>query len=174
MAAVQPGDPGPIPYLSHGEGVDQSLIPGRAQPPQPGDSGPIPYLSHGEGVDQSLFQGEAQPPQPGDSGPIPYLEPRRAASTSRSSRAKRDRAADRAAEPGADPVPEPRRVGVDQSLFQGEPTAQPTAQPGDSGTSFELPSVFDAGTAAAIGGLAGATLIIGAAFAVRRQRVGPA
>ena len=44
----------------------------------------------------------------------------------------------------------------------------------DSGTSFELPSV-DAGTAAAIGGVAGATLIIGAAaFAARRQRVGPA
>ena len=60
-------------------------------------------------------------------------------------------------------------VGVDESLFQGEPTAQPA----DAGTSFELPSV-DAGTAAAIGGLAGATLIIGAAFAVRRQRVGPA
>jgi hypothetical protein len=44
----------------------------------------------------------------------------------------------------------------------------------DSGSSFELPSV-DSGTAAAIGGLAGATLIIGAAaFAARRQRVGPA
>jgi hypothetical protein len=64
-------------------------------------------------------------------------------------------------------------AGVDQSVFQGEPTAQPTAQPGDPGISLELPSV-DAGTAAAIGGLAGATLIIGAAFAVRRQRVGPA
>jgi hypothetical protein len=44
----------------------------------------------------------------------------------------------------------------------------------DSGSSFELPAV-DSGTAAAIGGLAGATLIIGAAaFAARRQRVGPA
>ena len=76
-----------------------------------------------------------------------------------------------AVQPG-DPGPIPylsHGEGVDQSLFQGEPTAQPV----DSGTSFELPSV-DAGTAAAIGGLAGATLIIGAAFAARRQRVGPA
>jgi hypothetical protein len=91
-------------------------------------------------------------------------------------------------------------TGVDESLFQGEPTAQP-GDPGtipymsqgtgvdesqfqggggdvapavDSGTSFEVPSV-DAGTAAAIGGLAGATLIIGAAaFVARRQRVGQA
>jgi MYXO-CTERM domain-containing protein len=43
----------------------------------------------------------------------------------------------------------------------------------DSGTSFELPSV-DAGTAAVVGGLAGAgLLILGGAFAVRRQRVTP-
>jgi len=42
----------------------------------------------------------------------------------------------------------------------------------DSGTSFELPSV-DAGTAGAIGALAGAGLVIvAAAFAVRRQRPG--
>ena len=46
--------------------------------------------------------------------------------------------------------------------------------PVDSGTSFELPSV-DPGTAAAIGGLAGAGLIIAAAaFAVRRNRMGTA
>ena len=44
----------------------------------------------------------------------------------------------------------------------------------DSGSSFELPSV-DSGAAAAIGGLAGAGLLIGAAaFAVRRNRVGTA
>ena len=49
-----------------------------------------------------------------------------------------------------------------------------TPAPVDSGTSFELPSV-DPGTAAAIGGLAGAGLIIAAAgFAVRRNRVGTA
>jgi hypothetical protein len=49
-----------------------------------------------------------------------------------------------------------------------------TPAPVDSGTSFDLPSV-DPGTAAAIGGLAGAGLIIAAAgFAVRRNRVGTA
>jgi hypothetical protein len=49
-----------------------------------------------------------------------------------------------------------------------------TPAPVDSGTSFELPSV-DPGTAAAVGGLAGAGLIIAAAgFAVRRNRVGTA
>jgi hypothetical protein len=49
-----------------------------------------------------------------------------------------------------------------------------TPAPVDAGTSFELPSV-DPGTAAAIGGLAGAGLIIAAAgFAVRRNRPGTA
>ena len=44
----------------------------------------------------------------------------------------------------------------------------------DSGTGFELPSIDD-GTAAAIGGLAGAGMLIAAAaFAVRRQRPGAA
>jgi hypothetical protein len=43
------------------------------------------------------------------------------------------------------------------------------AVPADSGTGFELPSL-DTGTAAAIGGLAGAgLLIVGAAFAARRR-----
>jgi hypothetical protein len=54
-------------------------------------------------------------------------------------------------------------------------TARDLATPAtpDSGTSFELPSV-DAGTAAVVGGLAGAgLLILGGAFAVRRQRVTP-
>ena len=48
------------------------------------------------------------------------------------------------------------------------------AVPVDSGTSFEMPAV-DSGTAAAIGGLAGAGLVIvGAAFLARRQRTTPA
>ena len=43
------------------------------------------------------------------------------------------------------------------------------AVPADSSTSFELPSL-DSGTAAAVGGLAGASLlIVGAAFAARRR-----
>jgi len=48
-----------------------------------------------------------------------------------------------------------------------------TPAPQDSGSSLDLPSV-DAGTAAVVGGLAGASLLIlGGAFAVRRQRVTP-
>ena len=79
--------PGTIPYLSHGVGVDQSQFAGQpdstaalrvdtldpaiataiaaeASAKQAAQSsatsGPIPYLSHGIGVDQSLFQGEQQ------------------------------------------------------------------------------------------------------------------
>ena len=70
-AAVQPGDPGTIPYLSQGVGVDQSLFQGEPTA-QPGDPGTIPYLSQGIGVDDSLFQGEPTA-QPGDPGTIPYL-----------------------------------------------------------------------------------------------------
>jgi hypothetical protein len=101
--------------------------------------------------------------QPGDPGTIPYLSHGEGVDQSLFQ-------GEPTAQPG-DPGTIPylsHGAGVDQSLFQGEPTAEP----GDAGTSFELPSV-DAGTAAAIGGLAGATLIIGAAFAARRQRVGP-
>jgi hypothetical protein len=59
-AVAQPGDPGTIPYLSHGIGVDESLFQGEAAAvAQPGDPGTIPYLSHGIGVDESLFQGES-------------------------------------------------------------------------------------------------------------------
>ena len=79
--------PGTIPYLSHGTGVDQlqfagqpdstaalrvdaldpairTAIAAEASAKQAAQSsatsGPIPYLSHGIGVDQSLFQGEQQ------------------------------------------------------------------------------------------------------------------
>ena len=71
--------PGTIPYLSHGIGVDQSQFSGTVDELDPAirtaiaaeasakqaaqssaTSGPIPYLSHGIGVDQSLFQGEQQ------------------------------------------------------------------------------------------------------------------
>ena len=54
---------------------------------------------------------------------------------------------------------------------QDAATARDLATPAtaDSGTSFDLPSV-DTGTAAAIGALAGAgLLIVGAAFAARRR-----
>ncbi len=74
--AVQPGT---IPYLSHGIGVDQSQFSGTVDELDPAirtaiaaeaaakanaqasaAPGAIPYLSHGIGVDQSLFQGEQQ------------------------------------------------------------------------------------------------------------------
>jgi hypothetical protein len=62
VTAVQPGDPGTIPYLSQGVGVDQSQFQGEATAQtaaQPAEAGTIPYLSQGMGVDQSQFQGEA-------------------------------------------------------------------------------------------------------------------
>jgi hypothetical protein len=54
-------------------------------------------------------------------------------------------------------------------------TARDLATPATpaSGSSFDLPSI-DTGTAAVVGGLAGAgLLILGGAFAARRQRVTP-
>jgi hypothetical protein len=72
-------EPGTIPYLSHGVGVDQSQFSGTVDELDPAirtaiaaeaaakskaqasaAPGAIPYLSHGVGVDQSLFQGEQQ------------------------------------------------------------------------------------------------------------------
>ena len=86
VAAVQPGDPGTIPYLSHGVGVDQSQFSGtvdqldpairtamvaeaaaKAKAQASAAPGAIPYLSHGIGVDQSLFQGEQSLGLTGDS-----------------------------------------------------------------------------------------------------------
>jgi hypothetical protein len=86
-AVAQPGDPGTIPYLSHGIGVDKSLFSGQASTKptgvhaalqrdhgtestavaQPGDPGTIPYLSHGIGVDKSLFSGQTSLGLTGDS-----------------------------------------------------------------------------------------------------------
>ena len=62
-AATMPAptiEPGTIPYLSQGIGVDESLFGGNGltYETQAPASGPIPYLSHGVGVDQSLFQGQ--------------------------------------------------------------------------------------------------------------------
>jgi hypothetical protein len=49
-------EPGTIPYLSHGIGVDASLFGGTGADTTPAP-GTIPYLSHGIGVDASLFGG---------------------------------------------------------------------------------------------------------------------
>jgi hypothetical protein len=72
-------EPGTIPYLSHGIGVDQTQFSGTVDELDPAirtaiaaeasakqaaqssaTPGLIPYLSRGTGVDQSLFQGERQ------------------------------------------------------------------------------------------------------------------
>jgi hypothetical protein len=79
VAAQPQVEPGTIPYLSHGIGVDESQFSGatvdntldpaiqaaiQARKSEAAvarllaEKGPIPYLSHGIGVDQSLFQGE--------------------------------------------------------------------------------------------------------------------
>ena len=79
VAAQQQVEPGTIPYLSHGIGVDQSQFSGTTDELDPAirtaiaveasakhaaqssaTPGLIPYLSHGIGVDQSLYQGEEQ------------------------------------------------------------------------------------------------------------------
>jgi len=81
-AVVTPNvQPGSIPYLSHGTGVDESLFAGQPAVTSTAavdeldpairraieahkakqaeaQSGPIPYLSHGMGVDESLFPGQ--------------------------------------------------------------------------------------------------------------------
>lgn len=88
-AVAQPQvEPGTIPYLSHGIGVDESLFSGatandeldpairtaiaaegaaKAAAQSSATAGPIPYLSHGIGVDQRLFQGEQSLGLTGDS-----------------------------------------------------------------------------------------------------------
>jgi len=87
VAAQPQVQPGTIPYLSHGIGVDQSQFQGaRVSELDPAirtailsrqssanvekaltEKGPIPYLSHGIGVDQSLFQREQSLGLTGDS-----------------------------------------------------------------------------------------------------------
>ena len=84
---AQPGvEPGTIPYLSHGIGVDLAQLSGTVEQLDPAirtamvaeaaakakaqasaTPGAIPYLSHGIGVDQSLFQGEQSIGLTGDS-----------------------------------------------------------------------------------------------------------
>ena len=86
VAAQPQVQPGTIPYLSHGIGVDQSQFSGtvdqldpairtamvaeaaaKAKAQASAAPGAIPYLSHGIGVDQSLFQGEQSLGLTGDS-----------------------------------------------------------------------------------------------------------
>lgn len=68
-AAVAPAiEPGTIPYLSHGIGVDETLFAGSTDRLDTAiqtamdarEPGTIPYLSHGVGVDESQFSGQQQ------------------------------------------------------------------------------------------------------------------
>ena len=105
-------EPGTIPYLSHGIGVDETLWSGavatdtvatRRSTVEPGT---IPYLSHGIGVDESRFSGAVA-----SDGLDPAIRTAIAANEARKVAAQ--------AESG--PIPYlSHGVGVDQSLFQGE------------------------------------------------------
>ena len=83
-SAAAVAQPGTIPYLSHGIGVDESQFSGQAAPKLTGvhaalarDREPaasstaepqtIPYLSHGIGVDAAQFSGQASLGLTGDS-----------------------------------------------------------------------------------------------------------
>jgi hypothetical protein len=235
VTAAQPGDPGTIPYLSHGIGVDKSLFQGDATQEataQPGDPGTIPYLSHGIGVDESLFQGDAS--AGGVATPASHDEATTARDLATPAIHDEAGAVERGigqTVPGADEAGLTQRgvdvhiataIGAHDEATTARDLATPAihdeatlaargvgqtipgadeaglaergiytpavhdegtlvtrgieapAAPVDSGTSFEMPSV-DSGTAAAIGGLAGAGLVIvGAAFLARRQRTTPA
>ena len=191
VAAVQPGDPGTIPYLSHGVGVDQSQFQGDASTAgTPAEPGTIPYLSQGIGVDQSQFQGDASPAIHDEATLVARgVDP--AIATAMASHGEAATASELANLAAIHDELTPAQRGVDQ-IVPGADEATLTARgietPAvhdegtlvtrgiesepvvvDSGTSLELPSI-DAGTAAAIGGLAGASLaILGAAFVARRR-----
>ena len=191
VTAVQPGDPGTIPYLSQGMGVDQSQFQGDASTAgTQGEPGTIPYLSQGIGVDQSQFQGDTSPAIHDEATLIARgVDP--AIATAMASHGEAATASELAALAGIHDETTLAARGVDQ-IVPGADEATLTARgietPAvhdegtlvtrgiesepvvvDSGTSLELPSI-DAGTAAAIGGLAGASLaIIGAAFVARRR-----
>ena len=171
VTAVQPGAPGTIPYLSQGIGVDQSQFQGdpsttgtQAEP-----ATTIPYLSQGIGVDQSQFQGDPSTTgtQAEPATTIPYLS--QGIGVDQSQFQGDPSTTGTQAEPATTIPYLSQGIGVDQSQFQGDPSTESEPVVADSGSSLELPSV-DPGTAAAIGGLAGASLlIVGAAFAARRR-----
>jgi hypothetical protein len=230
VTAVQPGDPGTIPYLSQGVGVDQSQFQGDASTAgTQAEPGTIPYLSQGIGVDQSQFQGDAStagtvatPAAHDEAGTAsslatPGIHDEAAAvqrgigqtvpgndeatllargvdpaiATAMASHGEAATASELASVAGIHDETTPAARGVGQTIpgadeatlaargietpavhdegtlvtrgIESEPVVV------DSGSSLELPSV-DPGTAAAIGGLAGASLlIVGAAFAARRR-----
>ena len=184
-------EPGTIPYLSQGIGVDQSQFQGDASTAgTQAEPGTIPYLSQGIGVDQSQFQGDATAGIHDEATLIARgVDP--AIATAMASHGEAATASELAAVaaihdestlaargvdqivPGADEATLAAR-GIHTPAVHDEGTLvtrgiESPAVPADSGTSFEMPAL-DSGTAAAIGGLAGAgLLIVGAAFVARRR-----
>ncbi len=195
VTAVQPGDPGTIPYLSHGVGVDQSQFQGEASTAgTPAEPGTIPYLSQGIGVDQSQFQGDASTaatPAIHDEATLIARGVDPAIATAMASHGEAATASEIAAVAAIHDESTPAARGVDQIVPGADEATlaargihtpavhdegtlvtrgiESPAVPADSGTSLEMPAL-DSGTAAAIGGLAGAgLLIVGAAFVARRR-----
>ena len=119
VTAVQPGDPGTIPYLSQGVGVDQSQFQGDASTAgTQAEPGTIPYLSQGIGVDQSQFQGDASTAgTQAEPGTIPYLS--QGIGVDQSQFQGDASTAGTQAEPGTIPYLS-QGIGVDQSQFQGD------------------------------------------------------
>ncbi len=195
VAAVQPGDPGTIPYLSQGVGVDQSQFQGDASTAgTQAEPGTIPYLSQGIGVDQSQFQGDASTaatPAIHDEATLIARGVDPAIATAMASHGEAGTASEIAAVAAIHDESTPAARGVDQIVPGADEATlaargihtpavhdegtlvtrgiESPAVPAGSGTSLEMPAL-DSGTAAAIGGLAGAgLLIVGAAFVARRR-----
>jgi hypothetical protein len=93
---------------------------------QPGDPGTIPYLSHGTGVDQSLFQGQTAVELRGDSaltrtelsGPVVNGELDPAIRAAMQAHAAGSAGVQASTGPGAIPYLS-HGIGVDESLFAG-------------------------------------------------------
>jgi hypothetical protein len=183
VAAVQPGDPGTIPYLSHGIGVDQSQFQGEVTPAihdeatavQRGVGQTVPGNDEAtltaRGVDPAIVTAMASHGEAATASELASLAGIHDETTLAA------RGVDQIV-PNADEATLAAR-GIETPAVHDEGTLvtrgiETPAVPADSSTSLELPSL-DSGTAAAVGGLAGASLlIVGAAFVARRQRTTPA
>ena len=161
VTAVQPGEPGTIPYLSQGIGVDQSQFQGDATPAIHDEATLI-----ARGVDPAIATAMASHGEAATASELAAV----AAIHDESTLAARG--VDQIV-PGADEATLAAR-GIHTPAVHDEGTLvtrgiESPAVPAGSGTSLEMPAL-DSGTAAAIGGLAGAgLLIVGAAFVARRR-----
>jgi hypothetical protein len=198
-AAGTQAEPGPIPYLSQGIGVDQSQFQGEGATagavatPAHGEAGTASSLAtpavHDEataaqrGIDQTVPGNDeatlvARGVDPAIATAMVAHGEAATASELASVAGIHDestlaaRGVDQIV-PGADEATLAAR-GIDTPAVHDEGTLvtrgiESPATPADSSTGFEMPAM-DAGTAAAIGGLAGAGLVIvGAAFVARRR-----